>query len=460
MIKKQVFINISEYFNFDCTENFKKINKFRMRKAQGLIIGLLLSITLLQGQSKHGDTSMYTSYKGLVMAGYQGWFKAEGDQLNKGWGHYGLKDKFDYKNNTIDIWPEVSEYKKTYETSFAYENGTNAKVFSSVDKSTTDLHFKWMNEYGVDGVFMQRFFGVTKRINETNKPQDIILKNALNAAKRNETAIAVMYDLSGLKPGEDCSSVIEDWKMLVDRLKVTNQGDNQTYLYHNNKPLVAIWGVGFPDRPYNIRKIGINKLIDFLKNDPVYGGCSIMLGVPTYFRELNKDCLPDPYLHEIISSVDIVLPWMVQRFTPLVHNMVDHLRDHVIDDIKWAKEKNIDYVPVVTPGFSWRNLSLNHPDLARYTAYGAIPRLGGRFYWDQISTVISAGAEMIYIAMFDEIDEGTAIFKVSNTPPNSDKAHFIDNDGKPSDHYLWLTGLAGKMLRSEIALSSEMPKRK
>ena len=101
----------------------------------------------------------------------------------------------------------------------------------------------------------------------------------------------------------------------------------------NGKPLVVIWGLGFPDRPYDIRKIGVNRLIDFLKNDPEYGGCSVMLGVPTYFRELNKDCLPDPYLHELIESADIVLPWMVQRFTPLVHKPKDHLRDHIIEDI-------------------------------------------------------------------------------------------------------------------------------
>lgn len=423
------------------------------------IVLVIAVVQPLSSQTKHGITSQFTSYKGLVMAGYQGWFKAEGDPVNKGWGHYGMKGKFDNKHNTIDIWPDVHEYKKTYPTAFNHTDGKPAQVFSSVDKSTTALHFKWMKEYGVDGVFMQRFFGVTKRTEEKEKPQDIILKNALELAKKNQRAISVMYDLSGLKPGEDCSSVIADWKMLVDELKLTNQGEKQTYLYHNNKPLVAIWGVGFPDRPYETRKMGINKLIDFLKNDSVYGGCSVLLGVPTYFRELNKDCLPDPYLHEIIESVDIVLPWMVQRFTPLVHNMVDHLRDHIIEDIKWTKERGVDYVPVITPGFSWRNLSLNHPKLARYTAYNAIPRLGGRFYWDQMTTSINAGAEMVYVAMFDEIDEGTAIFKVSNTPPNSDKAHFIDNDNMPSDHYLWLTGLGAKMLRNEIPMQFEMPVR-
>ncbi len=247
--------------------------------------------------------------------------------------------------------------------------------------------------------------------------------------------------------------------MLVDKLKVTDKGEKQTYLYHNGKPLVAIWGIGFPDRPYDTRKIGINRLIDFLKNDPVYGGCSVMLGVPTYFRELNKDCLPDPYLHEIIKSADIVLPWMVQRFTPLVHKPVDHIRDHVIEDIKWTKKYGVEYVPIAYPGFSWRNLSLSNKGLARHTAYGAIPRLGGAFYWDQFYALISAGAEMIYVAMFDEIDEGTAIMKVSNTPPKSEKAHFVGNDGVPSDHYLWLTGLGAKMLRKEIPLTIDIPER-
>mgnify|MGYP007006690478 CR=1 FL=1 len=308
-----------------------------------LIIIITFSSLGIQGQNKHGQTTLYKSYKGLVMAGYQGWFRADGDGSNSGWGHFGSAGKFDADHNTIDFWPDVSEYEKTYKTGFKDADGKTAEVFSSLDKSTTELHFKWMKEYGVDGVFMQRFFGVARGYKDSNKSQDIILRNALEAAKKNERAIAVMYDLSGLKAeGEDCSSVIEDWKMLVDKLKVTDQGENQTYLYHNGKPLVAIWGVGFPDRPYDTRKIGINRLIDFMKNDPVYGGCSVMFGVPTYFRELNKDCLPDPYLHEIIKSVDIVLPWMGQRFTPLVHKPMDNIREHVIADITWPKEIVVD----------------------------------------------------------------------------------------------------------------------
>jgi hypothetical protein len=67
---------------------------------------------------------------------------------------------------------------------------------------------------------------------------------------------------------------------------------------------------------------------------------------------------------------------------------------------------------------------------------------------------------MLYVAMFDEVNEATAIFKGSNNPPVSTKTSFIDMDGMPSDHYLWLTGEAAKMLRNEKPLSLKMPVRK
>ena len=37
-----------------------------------------------------------------------------------------------------------------------------------------------------------------------------------------------------------------------------------------------------------------------------------------------------------------------------------------------------------------------------------IPRCGGRFFWSQIVAAKRAGAEMLYVAMFDEVDERPA----------------------------------------------------
>lgn len=415
---------------------------------------LCLMVITCAAQNRHASQSKYPSYKGLIMAGYQGWFRAEGDGTNSGFSHY-------FRNEQrcgIDMWPDVSEYSKTYETPFRMSGGSAARLFSSYDRSTVDLHFKWMKDYGVDGVFMQRFFS-TARENKKTSSAIVVLKNAFEAASASERAIAIMYDLSGLKAsGEDCSLLIDDWKYLVDSLKVTSQKGTKTYLQHNGKPVVAIWGVGFPDRPYNIRNIGLERFIDFLKNDPVYGGCAVMIGVPAFWRDLQADCTNDPYLHQLIKKCDLLMPWTVQRFTPLLHNDMDRYRDVMLGDMKWCDENSIAYVPCVCPGFSWHNLSLyEFPDDIKPS--GSIPRQGGRFYWQQLSTAITAGAQMLYVAMFDEVNEGTAIFKTTNTPPVSQYATFIGMDGQPSDHYLWLTGEAARMLRKEKPLSVKLPVR-
>jgi hypothetical protein len=397
-------------------------------------------------QNRHSKNTLYPDYKGLIMAGYQGWFRAPANGVM-------------YPDETkvrIDMWPDVSEYDKTYPTGLKHADGSVAHFFSSADKSTIDLHFKWMKEYGLDGVFMQRFFNNAK---PGARPATII-KNAFEAASKYQRAVGIMYDLSGLGArNEDCSVLIDDWKYLVDSIKVTNQKGDQTYIFYNGKPLVTIWGIGFPDRPYDIRNIGIERFIDFLKNDPEYGGCSVMLGIPTFWRDLNADCVHDPYLHTIIRSADLIMPWMVQRFTPLLHSDMDRYRDVIISDIEWCRQNNVGYVPCVTPGFSWHNLSrFEFPDDVK--PVGSIPRQKGRFYWQQIATAINAGAEMLYVAMFDEVNEGTAIFKVTDNPPVSDVAKFVDMDGMPSDHYLWLTGEASKMLKRQKPLNFKTPQRK
>ncbi|MGN6554793.1 MAG: glycoside hydrolase family 71/99-like protein [Verrucomicrobiota bacterium] len=400
--------------------------------------------------TKHSPASQFPSYEGRIMCGYQGWFRAEGDGSERGWAHYGAKGEFGPVNCTVDLWPDVSEYAKTYPTSFKLGDGSAAPVFSSWDESTVELHFRWMRNYGIDGVFMQRFYGAT-RTEKSRAENRVILGHALKASQKYGRALAVMYDLSGLNPGEDCESIIQDWKELVDDLKLTSQGTNQTYLYHRGKPLVAIWGLGFPDRPYKIRNIGIEKLIKFLKNDPQYGGCSIMLGVPTYFRTLRADTVADSYLHEIIAQADVVMPWMVGRFSESLYGEMNRYQAQVEADLAWCSQRKVDYAPCVYPGFSWHNLSKGRDP------FNAIPRLKGRFYWRLLTTAIESGAKMIYVAMFDEIDEGTAIFKCSNEPPeNQPPAKFLTYEGLPSDHYLWLTGQAGQMLRHEIPLNKEL----
>ena len=63
--------------------------------------------------------------------------------------------------------------------------------------------------------------------------------------------------------------------------------------------------------------------------------------------------------------------------------------------------------------------------------------------------------DIAYVAMFDEVDEGTAIFKVTNDPPT--QGRFAIFDGLPSDFYLRLTGEGSKIIRGERKAEATIP---
>lgn len=405
---------------------------------------LLFLCVVAYGQQKHSKTSAFKSYKGLVMAGYQGWFNAPDDGAGRGWNHYLSHGKFAPGSTNIDIWPDVTEYKKTYRSPFKLADGSDAYLYSSYDASSVDLHFKWMKQYGIDGVFVQRFIADVQwghgRIHN-----DMVLSNALASAQKYHRAISLMYDLSGMGAGGD-SLVIKDWKHLIDSLKITNRGNNQTWLYHNGKPLVAVWGIGFNDhRRYGLAEA--ERIVDFLKNDPVYGGCAVLLGVPTYWRDFGSDTEKDPALHDLLRKADIIHPWFVGRFNEAAYPA---FKSRIADDIIWCKVNKLDYVPTVFPGFSWHNMNPRSPQ-------NQIPRNRGHFYWKQITGAIQSGADMLYVAMFDEVDEGTAILKASKNPPVGLSNFVTYEDDIPNDYYLYLTGYAGKMLRKQIPLRDDVP---
>lgn len=373
--------------------------------------------------------SMYNSLDSLVMAGYQGWFNTPDDGMGLRWKHYELKGKFVPGQCSIDLWPEMSEYEVKYKTDFVMPDGKPAFVFSSHDKSTTMLHFKWMKEYGLDGVFVQRFVTNLKEPKKSQNSLDILL-NCTTAAKLYSRAICVMYDLSGIKKGDE-TLVMQDWDLLMAKKITTRSG---TYLWHKGKPVVAVWGVGFSDgRAYGLDEC--EKIIDYLKEK----GCAVMLGVPAKWRTLEDDAVQSERLLDLIKKADIVHPWLVGRFNN------DSFKNHhsrIRLDMLWCKSHGLDYIPTIFPGFSWYNLRSGGAPLNQ------IPRLGGDFFWNQIAFHANSGAKSLYIAMFDEIDEGTAIFKCSKEVPVGESL-FVSYEDVPSDYYLKLAGAASEVLRGE-----------
>ena len=51
---------------------------------------------------------------------------------------------------------ELSEEEK-YPTPFVHADGSTAHLFSPYNKKTLERHFLGMQQYGIDGVFLQRF---------------------------------------------------------------------------------------------------------------------------------------------------------------------------------------------------------------------------------------------------------------------------------------------------------------
>jgi hypothetical protein len=368
------------------------------------------------------------------------------DAINRGWYHYKQGNTFAPGSCKFDLWPDMSELgsdEKYAAPGFLTASGAQSYLFSSQNRTTVVRHFKWMQEYGIDGVFIQRFASEVRGSGLTQFNN--VLENCRVGASQYGRSIAIMYDLSGLKLGQT-SSVKTDWMMLIDSKRITQ---DSSYQFHNGKPVVAVWGIGFNDgRQYTLQEC--ESLIDFLQNDPKYGGCTVMIGVPTHWRTLDQDAVSDPLLLTICKKADIVSPWFVGRpFT--VDDVKAHTLSVVRPDLAWCRSNGREYLPVVFPGFSWHNMKPESP-------MNLIPRLKGKFLWSQYHQYLEAGSTMIYQSMFDEIDEGTAIFKCTNDPPVG-LSRFVDYEGLPSDTYLWLVGQGARMLRNEIPLSDILPVR-
>jgi hypothetical protein len=364
-----------------------------------------------------------------VLCGYQGWFRCPGDPADQGWVHWSRRgDRIGPNTLTFEMWPAL-ESPGYPATGFTMPDGKPALLFSSADRETVDTHFRWMKEYGVDGVFAQRFL-----VGVPDRSYDLVLAHVRAAAHATGRVFAVCYDLSGMRADAIVDRLTADWKRLV-ALKIP---DDPRYLQHNGKPVLFVWGF-YPDR---FSADVANRVIDFLKTDgprPV----SLIGGTPWDWRSVR-----DPAWARVMRRFDVISPWNVGNTATEGGEKFASTRTWQ-GDLAESRRAGMELLPVIYPGFGWTNLK------GPRSAGATIPRLGGAVYWRQFASVADLKLDMAYVAMFDEVDEGTAIFKVSNAPPSPGR--FQTFEGLPSDWYLRLTGEGTKLLRGERPASREIP---
>jgi len=421
------------------------ISGVRMKPLISRLILLTIAFQVAHAQDPV-DPSTLTN---KLVCGYQGWFRCPGDgsPINK-WQHWSRNNSYIGPGTyTVDMWPDLSDFDPDelfLTPDVTLTNGQTGYLFSSATRKTVMRHFKWMRDAGIDGVFLQRF---THGLDNPDifASKNIVLGNVSAGANIHGRVFALEYDTSGDSEATLYNHLVNDWQYLVDTLQITS---DPRYLHHEGKPLVIIWGLGFNSDSRVFSPALAHQILDFFQNDPVYGGNYCIGGVPTGWRTLTSDSRTDPEWANVYRRWDALCPWTVGRYSN-PSGVTTHKNNYWNPDFGETQSLGIEYLPVVWPGFSWDNLKQLPPGTSLK------PRLDGEFIWSQIHAVQEVGVDMTFVAMFDEVDEGTAIFKVSDDHPVTD--HWVTYEGMPHDWYMRLAGSAGRMLRGEIPLTSTIP---
>jgi hypothetical protein len=396
-----------------------------------LVSSLLLASSFYQQSLAAGSVDVETIL-GKNMVGYQGWFTCSEE---------GIAQKHWYEQGHVvaEMLPDVSDYpdQDTLCTLPGHfdKNGKPIKVFSSQTPGVVNTHFKWMQEYDIDGAFLQQFLvalndpvAMARRLNVTT--------NVKNAAEEYGRAWALMFDVSGFEqsPLEAIKEAL--YGGFIDLIK-----NSTMYQKQNGKPLVAIWGIG--DNPNHLgNPVQALEIVEFLNQQ----GFSVYAGVAGNKWKIEY-ARGDPYWKALVESFDVISPWTVGLTLSL-----NEFKEKVKEEIELLKGKNVIYTPVVYPGFSWTNLK--HGQGKKFNDK---PRNSGHFMAGLAYAAITGGARTIYTAMFDEVNEATCIFKTLATEdlhPTKGRFLALDADGTrlPSDHYLSVAGKISGFVRQHDSL--------
>lgn len=373
-----------------------------------------------------------TTLNRKVICGYQGWFRSPGDAEGGGWVHY-FRDQ-DLTDPTVEMWPDMEEY--SYEEKYpvpgwTLKDGKAATVFSSANKKTVLRHFQWMQAYGIHGAAVQRFVGGLY----PGHPKDSyrIPSYVREAANRTGRTFYIMYDQSGVPGNLLVEYVRRDWKILVDSMKIT---EDEQYLHQNGKPIVSIFGYWSERFTPEIAA----ELAAIFK-EPGYEALIIGSG--------NRIEPENTTWNTIYNDFFAYFPWNVGNYTTPEVNTAFAQTQQWPTEKTFLDSKSVQFMPLVFPGFGWDNL-MNQAQGT--TKFG---RRKGEVMWKEIKDAVALNVNAIYVAMFDEIDESTAIFKITDNIPINH--YYTDNEGLPSDFYLCLTGYASSIIAGEKTMPAVTP---
>ncbi|RBP18320.1 hypothetical protein DFR50_101264 [Roseiarcus fermentans] len=431
-----------------------------MRSPRLLVLIAASLICAMNGAS----AGPHDSLNGKLVVGFQGWFKCptDGGSEHK-WLHWFTKNMADGAHLHLDVAPDTTELTPAEQcpTSLATRRGGVFNVYSDENPKTVLRQFEWMREYGIDVAAQQRFLVA---IDPKSKPLDVrqgwdqVLDNSLHAADATGRGLYVMYDIAGADPKTWADVLVTDWQNLL----ASGITGRPSYQRHKGKPVLAIAGIGLGGRPGTPEEA--LALVSRLREvSAPYGGLTLIGAGPAGWRTGTRDVKGGREWDPVYRAFDIINPWTVGRYRDAA-SFEAFLKENIEPDLAETKRLGIDYMPVIYPGTSQQNLFASagrRPADRQAQLYNMVPRDCGRFLWMQAARDRQAGATMLYAAMFDEVDEGTALFKLAQPEddPQGVQMLSIDADGckLPSDWYLRVSGEIAKMLKRHEPPSATLP---
>ncbi|MBR6311204.1 MAG: hypothetical protein IKR52_08425 [Paludibacteraceae bacterium] len=434
---------------------------FRVSSTGGAIISKIVVrrnhlIPESESKIKLTRNTNVSEFKGKSFVGYQGWYDI-GTRYNS-WNHYAAgnaeADGTAWPRAghiSIDYFPNVSEFAESSVAQTGFANlgsGKPTKLYKSNTEDVFDVHFGWMEEYGIDGVAVQRFLSSVHTSLQSETSTNFY-KRIITAAENHNRLFYIMYDISGgtsISDPEDQTSISPfvkkmefDWVENIEKhLELTK---STAYATVNGKPVVCLYGFGIPNRPSRI--VDYIELINFFHDR----NCYIIIGTAAAWRDQTQ------YI-DVFHTADMISPWLVGAFATM--NAVENSYNNRLSlDVADCRAHGMDFYPVLYSGFSWAVWAKGKPN--------ATPRSAGQFFWKQAYKLKSTlGLDAFFIAVFDEFDEGTAIAKnASDYFDIPTDQYFVtascDGYWLSSDFQLRTVGEAIKMAKGTIALTENCP---
>ena len=362
-----------------------------------------------------------------VLAGYQGWAGARSTWDH--WSNDGAAPNPASKNAHFEMVPQTFEYPSAALRDTAYKhsgNGSAVRLYENAASGVVDLHFRWMADYGLDGVLLQRFISECTKPGPALDQHNAILRQADAAAAAHGRAYAMMWDMSGANGATWDADIKADYGA-----HVRNYTGRPQYLREGGRPVVCIFGIGLSGHTQATPSAAL-ALIRWLQEEQ---GLYVIGSGPYYWREGGHDALDG--FGAVHAAFDAIMPWAVGRYNTAAK--FAGLLPLIEGDAKLTSGRGQGYAPIAYAGYSYRDSG----------KVNFIKRYAGKFLGAQTDAFLKLdGATFYYIAMFDEVQEGTAIYKFAANESESAAAGggegFVtaSSDGVdcPGDLYLTLAG--------------------